>query len=64
MVHTCKNEERLRRLETQEAVMGVKLESLIKQLAELTTWIKYLIGLFSTITVSSLAYLIVKWVER
>jgi hypothetical protein len=30
--HECKNEERLRKLEQQEAVMGVKIENLIEKL--------------------------------
>jgi hypothetical protein len=43
MQHTCHNEERLRKLETDGATMSTEIKNLVKSLDSLTGWIKGLV---------------------
>lgn len=43
MIHTCTQDERIRKLEQNEAIMGVKIENLISTMNNLLSWIKALV---------------------
>jgi len=59
----CKNDVRIRRLEHQEAIMGIKIESLIKQLDELTNTLKTLVWLMIPTILGVLGFLIMYWIK-
>ena len=61
--HKCTNETRIARLESQESVMGVEIKNLIKQLDNLTGWIKSLVIMVLTSLISAFGYLIVEWIK-
>jgi hypothetical protein len=64
MNHECIQGQRITALETQEAIMGIKLDNLIDALKTLNNRLM----VFSTIVLSgmigALGYLIIKWVEK
>ena len=62
-MHECKNDERIRVLEISLAEDKVDIRNLIKEMSSLTEWIKFLIAVWTTSTLSSLGYLFVKWME-
>lgn len=63
-MHECKNEERLIKLEISEAVMGTKLENLIKELDKLTSMLKSFILVMIPVILTSVAFLITYWVKK
>ena len=63
MEHKCVNEERLRKLEQQEAIMGVKIDNLIKELDSLTTTLKVFIWTMIPASMTAIGFLITYWVK-
>lgn len=61
--HVCKNEARIRQLETNEAVMGVKIDNLINELNKLTNTLKSLLYLGIPIALTVIGYLFKEWVK-
>lgn len=59
----CRNEERIRELERNEAVMGVRLETLITQLNGLTNTLKTLIWIMIPSILGIFGFLFVNWVK-
>lgn len=68
MPHECKNEERLRSLEINEAGFRADIKNLIATMGNLTGWIKALtitfVSVFGAASLSAIGYLLVKWVEK
>jgi hypothetical protein len=64
MAHMCNNEERLRKLEHSEAIMGTKIESLTKELEKLTTALMRLVWVMIPTIVAAFGFLTVYWVKK
>jgi hypothetical protein len=64
MPHECINESRIRLLEIHEATQGQEIKNLIEKMDALMSWIKALMIMFLTSSISVIGYLIVKWVEK
>ena len=63
-LHNCKQEERINRLECQEAVMGVEIKNLISKLDDLTSWIKALVITIIPVILTSIGYLLIKLIGK
>ena len=57
MAHTCINEQRIRDLERQEAVMGIKIDNLVTTMNSLMWWIKALVRAMIPIIASGIGVL-------
>ena len=64
MPHECKQEERIRKLERNEAVVSTEVKNLIKKLDDLTGWIKALVMVSIPLLATALGFLIMKWVGK
>ena len=60
----CTNEERLRKLEMAEAVMGTKIDNLIIQLNKLTSTLKALVWLAIPTIMGIMGFLVTYWVKK
>jgi hypothetical protein len=62
--HECKQEQRLQYLERQEAKMGEKLDSLIKQLDSLTATLNRLVWTLIPIAIGAFSYLFLNFIGK
>ena len=61
--HECKNEDRLRKIEISESIMITKIDSLIKQLDELTLSLRNLLWVSIPFTIAAIGFLFTYWVK-
>jgi hypothetical protein len=64
MPHECINEERLRNLERDGAVMSNEIQNLIKSLNSLTGWVKALVIALVPSLIGVFGWLIVKVFDK
>jgi dynactin complex subunit len=63
MEHKCINEERLRKLEHSEAIMGTKIESLTKELEKLTSALRSLVWVMIPTILGAFGFLVAQYVK-